>query len=75
MRMHAEELKKQIIINQEKKKVELRTMLEEGRKVKNMLASERIILDDLKKDKIRELQGLGVDQKFTTQLTRKKIDV
>eukprot|EP00330_Aristerostoma_sp_ATCC50986_P008638 CAMPEP_0114584982 /NCGR_PEP_ID=MMETSP0125-20121206/8633_1 /TAXON_ID=485358 ORGANISM="Aristerostoma sp., Strain ATCC 50986" /NCGR_SAMPLE_ID=MMETSP0125 /ASSEMBLY_ACC=CAM_ASM_000245 /LENGTH=50 /DNA_ID=CAMNT_0001779819 /DNA_START=490 /DNA_END=642 /DNA_ORIENTATION=- len=50
-------------------------MLEEGRKVKNMLSSERLILEELKRDKVRELQGLGVDPKFTTQIARKKIEV
>jgi len=72
---HADQLKKQIALNEEKKKQDKRTLLEEGKKVKDKLASEQKTLEGLKSKKMAVLQATGVNEKYIGDLARKKIHV
>jgi hypothetical protein len=72
---HATELKKQMALNQEKKFQDKRTHLEEGKKVKDKLAYEQRTLDKLKTQKMGELAGAGVNEKYMSDLARKKVAV
>jgi len=75
IRQHAEELKKQILINEEKARQAKRTYLEEGKKIKDNLANEKRTLEHLKANKLVELISYGVPEKYTAELARKKIEV
>lgn len=72
---HSEQLKKQIALNEEKKRQDKRNLLEEGKKVKDKLASEKKTLDELKAKKLNQLKSTGVNDKYIGDLARKKIVV
>jgi len=52
---HAHQLKKQIAINEEKKKLAKRGYLEEGKQIKDKLNNEKRLLEDIKTHKLEEL--------------------
>jgi len=70
---HAEELRKQMALNEEKRKQESRTALEEGKKIKDKLAKEKKTLETIKSNKLDQLIGTGVEHRYTTDLAKKKI--
>jgi len=72
---HANELKKQIALHQEKLLQEKRSRLEEGKKIKDKLAAEQRTLNRLKEQKMAELAAAGVNEKYMSDLARKKIVV
>lgn len=72
---HAEQLKKQIVLGEERKLQDKRTALEEGKKVKDKLDHEKRTLETLKSNKLRELQNAGVPEKYQRDLAKKKIIV
>ena len=72
---HANELKKQMALNEEKKKQDQRTYLEEGKKVKDKLAAEKKTLERIKQNKLQDLQAQGIKDKYQTDLAKKKIIV
>ncbi len=72
---HAAELKKQMALNEEKKLQERRTLLEDGKKVKDKLAQEKRTLENLKQQKMAELRATGVPDKYQTALSKKKLVV
>jgi len=73
MKDHVDQLKKQIAINEEKKKQEKRELLEEGKKIKDNLSHEKILLEAIKTQKLSELNSLGVASKYSSELARKRI--
>ena len=75
VKKHADELKKQIALNNEKKKQEKRNLLEEGKKVKDKLKTQQKVLEEMKSKKIEELRGTNIPQKYTMDLQKKKINV
>lgn len=74
MKAHSEQLKKQIAINEEKKKQEKREFLEDGKKVRDNLTNERHLIEYIKEEKLNELYSIGIDDKYTTELKKKKIN-
>lgn len=70
---HADQLKKQIAINEEKKKQGKREFLEEGKKIKDNLSNEKRLLEGIKSDKLTELTSYGIPNKYTAELARKRI--
>jgi len=70
---HAGQLKKQIAINEEKQKQAKRVSLEEGKQIKDKLRNEKMLLENLKGQKIQELMQFDIPTKYTTELTRKRI--
>jgi len=70
---HSNQLKKQIAINEEKKMQNKRMSLEEGRKIKDKLYMEKVLLENLKTKKIRELNSYDIPAKYTTELNKKRI--
>lgn len=73
LRQHANELRAQITGNEEVRKQERLDYLEEGRKVRQQLDEEKSRLDQIKKKKLTELQHLGISDKYTAELAKKKI--
>jgi len=57
------------------KKQEKREFLEEGKKVKDKLAYEKRTLENIKKEKMHELETSGVPKKYLGDLAKKKIIV
>jgi hypothetical protein len=72
---HADQLKKQIALNEEKKKQDKRSYLEEGKKIKDKLAAEKRLLENIKEEKLHDLKTLGIPDKYQAELTKKKIIV
>ena len=72
---HASELKKQMALNDEKKKQDKRSYLEEGKKMKDKLTAEKKTLERIKDNKLQELQAQGIKDKYQTDLSKKKIIV
>lgn len=72
---HASELKKQMALNEEKKLQQRRTLLEDGKKVKDKLLHEKRTLENLKLQKMSELRATGVSDKYQVALAKKKIVV
>ncbi len=70
---HANQLKKQIAINEEKKKQGQRELLEEGRKIKEKLANEKNKIENIKSAKLAKLLNYDIPFKYTSELARKKI--
>jgi len=70
---HADQLKKQIALNEEKKKQAKREFLEEGKLIKDKLSGEKHLLEDIKAEKLGELGSLGIANKYTSELARKRI--
>jgi len=70
---HANQLKKQIAINEEKKKQASRELLEEGRKIKEKLANEKGKLENIKSAKLAQLSTYDIPVKYTSELARKKM--
>jgi len=73
LKQHSDQLKKQIALNEERKKLERREFLEEGKKVRDKLSNERKLLETIKYEKLNELVNDGIEDKYTTELARKKI--
>jgi len=70
---HADQLKKQIALNEEKKKQAKREFLEEGKLIKDKLNDEKYLLEDIKSEKLTELNSLGIANKYSSELARKRI--
>ena len=75
LKKHAEELRKQISIKEELRKQEERDRLEEGKKIKDQLKRHKEILEDIKYKKLEELKKQGIPDKYTAELSRKKITI
>lgn len=72
-RSHADQLRSQIVQNDEVKKQDRLDYLEEGRKVRQELDDEKARLEQIKQKKLGELKGLGISEKYTAELAKKKI--
>jgi len=72
---HANQLKKQMALNEEKAKQDNRNRLEEGKKIKDKLANEKKILEKLKQEKITELKSHDIPEKYLSDLLKKKMVV
>lgn len=70
---HSQQLRTQIIQNEECTKQERLDYLEEGRKVRQNLENERKRLEEIKYSKLNELKTLGIANKYQADLSRKKI--
>ena len=70
---HADQLKKQIALNEEKKKQSKREFLEEGKLIKDKLSNEKQLLEDIKSEKLAELGDFGISMKYTSELAKKRI--
>ena len=73
LKKHAEEIRKQIALNEEKKRQEERLKLEEGKKMKDQLESHKERLEEIKQAKLEELKSMGIKDKYTAELNKKKI--
>jgi hypothetical protein len=73
LRSHADELRAQITQNDEVKKQDRLDYNEEGRKVRQELDDEKIRIAEIKGRKLGELKGLGISEKYTAELAKKKI--
>jgi hypothetical protein len=70
---HSVGLRSQIQKNEEFKKQDRLDYLEEGRKVRQKMEDEKKKLEDIKFKKLDGLQSLGIHDKYTAELARKKI--
>ena len=59
--------------NTEAKKQDRLDYLEEGRKVRQRIEDERLKVEKIKADKLNGLKDLGIDNKYQTDLAKKKI--
>lgn len=75
VKKHAEELKKQIALGDEKKKQEKRNLLEEGKKIKDNLKNQKKVLEEIKQKKLEQLKEESIPEKYTVDLQKKKINV
>jgi len=55
------------------KKQERLDYLEEGRKVRERIEAERVKVEGIKAQKMQQLDGLGIDGKYKTDLAKKRI--
>lgn len=73
LKNHSHQLRTQIIQNEEVKKQERLDYLEEGRRVRQNLENEKKRLEQIKGDKLKEIQSLGISEKYQADLAKKKI--
>lgn len=73
LKNHSHQLRTQIIQNEEIKKQERLDYLEEGRRVRQNLENERKRLEQIKGDKLKDIQGLGISEKYQADLSKMKI--
>lgn len=73
LKNHSHQLRTQIIQNEEVKKQERLDYLEEGRRVRQNLENENKRLKQIKGDKLKEIQSLGISEKYQADLAKKKI--
>lgn len=62
---HSNQLRTQIVQNDEVKKQERLDFLEEGRKVRQKIDEERNKIETIKDKKLKDLTGLGIEEKYT----------
>jgi hypothetical protein len=70
---HSNQLRGQIVQNDEIKKQGRLDFLEEGRKVRQKIDDERTKIEAIKDKKLHDLKNLNIEDKYTAQLARKKI--
>lgn len=73
LRNHATTIRAQISTNAEQVKHDRLDYLEEGRKVRQKLADERLKVEGIKKQKLASLQEIGIEDKYQAELSKKKI--
>lgn len=73
LRQHAEQLRGQITQNEEVQKQERLDYLEEGRRVRQSQEDEKRRLEQIKHRKLGELKNIGISDKYTADLNKKKI--
>ena len=73
LRGHAGQLRGQIVQNDEVKKQARLDYLEEGRKVRQNIDEERAKIQAIKDKKLHDLRNLGIEEKYTAELAKKKI--
>lgn len=73
LKNHSNQLRTQIVQNDEIKKQERLDFLEEGRKVRQKIDEERHKIEHIKEKKLDELKKIGIEDKYQAQLARKKI--
>ena len=60
-------------MSEDEKKQEERDKLEEGKKIKDGLNKYKTTLENIKQQKLTNLQNLGISGKYQTELAKKKI--
>ena len=74
-KQHANQLKTQILTNAEKDSLIERERLEEGRKLRNEIETEKKKLETIRVEKLGGLRNDGVPEKYCSDLARKKISI
>ena len=72
---HKEDLKLQIMSNSGVKKQSRLDYLEEGRQLRVAQADEILKLETIKANKLNELKGYGISDKYIGELSRHKIAI
>lgn len=72
---HNSELRRQIKEREELEKQKKREHLEEGRKMKQKVLSIKRNIERIKEEKLAELKGLNVQDKYVTPLVKYKLNV
>lgn len=72
---HNGELRRQIKVREELEKQKKRENLEEGRKMKQKVKSIKERIERIKEEKLAELKGLNVQEKYVTPLVKYKLNV
>lgn len=72
---HNSELRRQIKEREELEKQKKREHLEEGRKMKQKVLSIKRNIERIKEEKLAELKGLNVQDKYVTPLIKYKLNV
>lgn len=70
---HAAEIKKQMASKDESMFQALRSKYEESKKIKDDQQSELRVLEKIKERKIKELEDMGVPEKYIVDLKKQKI--
>ena len=73
LQSHAQQLRTQIVNNDEKSKQERLDYLEEGRKVRQKIEEERRKIEAIKQKKLSELNNMNIPDKYKAELAKKKI--
>ena len=63
----------QITQNEEVKTQEKRDYMEEGKKVRQKMETEKQTLEKIKQKKLEQLKSLGISEKYAAELARKKV--
>ena len=72
-RSHRNELLAQIQANEEYRDKERSEYLEEGKKLRMQHLEEKMKLEQIKERKLKELEELGVPDKYRAELERKRV--
>ena len=70
---HRDELQAQIQANEEYRRKERKEYLEEGKKLRQQHLEEKMKLEHIKSRKLKELEELGVPDKYRAELERKRV--
>ena len=70
---HKEDLKRQIVEREEKNRVNRREILEEGRKNLQLRDQYFNSIEAVRKDKIKYLRDMNIDEKYIVPLTKFKL--
>lgn len=70
---HALELRKQMAISEEAQKQSMRFKYEAGKKIKDDLSKDHKILERIKQEKLKQLENLGIPEKYHVDLVKLKV--
>ena len=73
VKKHADELRKQIAINEENAKQLDKDRLEEGKKIKDKQQNYKALVDSIKQKKLQEMKALGIQPKYQAELAKFKV--
>lgn len=70
---HRDDLTKQMTQNSAVKKQQRLDYLEEGRKMRMGQADEILKLESIKMNKLQQMKAIGISDKYTIELAKKKV--
>ena len=74
MKKHALDVKKQMAEKSEQREQDKKVVAVENKQLKDVYQGQKDLIEKIKKDKINDLKGLSIPEKYIVELENKKIN-